>query len=237
MQEQVPEQDVVTQTQAEMDAEQGVTDTVQPLTLEQVKGLMDEQNKQISGIASKVDRGLNTMRGIAETAQQASGVLRSDMSFDQIIADMDEEQRAAMLAWRDTDRRANAPIQQTQEPAPDENWERVYRMAENMGLDRNDPNIRYTVITDTTLNEQQREQQFMASLSMAVQQKNQQVTAPPPTQPAPTGDGTINPPVDKGPSGTGSPMNNESQIMDALIEGRIDNNVYRERMAAIGITV
>ena len=34
MQEQVPEQDVVTQTQAEMDAEQGVTDTVQPLTLE-----------------------------------------------------------------------------------------------------------------------------------------------------------------------------------------------------------
>lgn len=244
-QEQVPEQnqktDVVTQVQNEMDAEQGSPETAQPLTQEQVKGMLEEQargyERQIAGLTSKVDRGLNTMRSIAEGAQQATGVLRSDVSFEQLLTTMDEDQRAAALAWRDADRKANAPVQPVdQEPAQNDNWERVYQMAENMGLDRNDPNIRYTVLSDMTLTEVQREQQFMASLSTAVQQKGQ-AAAPAPAGTAPATEEITNPPVDRGAAGTGSPMNTQDQIMDAFIEGKLNSTQYRERMAAIGIAV
>lgn len=236
--------DPITEVQQQIDSEQGQDAALSPFTTEQetaVRAMMAQQaktyegqlaavNKQLSGFTGRLDATRNEMKGIA---QQASGVLRSDMSFEQIVAGMTEEERAALTAWRDADRKVSTPGQPAQEAA-DPRWEQIYMMAESMGLDRNDSNINYGVLENMSMTDAQRQSTFMASLAAAVQAKGSTV-APPPVPPT-TPPGEDNPPIDRGASGAGRAgrPQTEDYLMTEHIEGRMPTDVYKERMAAIG---
>ncbi|KKL64991.1 hypothetical protein LCGC14_2159460, partial [marine sediment metagenome] len=76
--------DEITQAQQEIDAIQESPGEPQPPTMEQVRDLIQQQgqthSRQIAGLASKIDTGLNAVRrDTEEWAKQQVGDLRSEM--------------------------------------------------------------------------------------------------------------------------------------------------------------
>ena len=98
------------------------------------------------------------------------------------------------------------------------------------GLQRNNPNINYSILEDATLNDQQREANFVANVAAAVRQQStvpQPAPAPQATAPA---NNTQLPPVDVG-QGIPPQSQAEEDIESDFIADKITETVYRERMA------
>ena len=247
--------DEITQTQQQLDQEQGIA-TDQPVTPPggaEVVSAAEYRNLQnmVSGLQSKLDTGLNAIRrDVVEDAKrqiaEATSGWQSQLARDRWLEGLDENDKSLVSPLLEQiqqlreERNTPPPQQPTQQIDPAAAWEEVYRFVESAGVNRNDPNLRYDLLTNTSLPDDQRRNQFIAHLQQlrgAV--PNQTPVGQPQSQQPPA---TPNPPIEA-PSGTQGSMSRE-QIMDLYIENKLatagdpsGHGAYRELMAKNGLQI
>ncbi len=244
--------DEITQTQQQLDQEQGIPaeqTAVAPMSAEHV---LQEQvrslQSQVSGLQSMINTGLNSIRKDTENwAKEQLGSLQGQLARDRWMEGLDEndKQLVGPMMERIQQLESQLPSATTQ-PQPTQQvdmqaaWEQVYQFVENSGLSRNNPAIRYDILTNTALPDDQKRNQFIAHLQQVRGTvPSQPPAAQPPSQPPPA---TPNPPVEA-PSGTQGSMSRE-QIMDLYIENKLasasdpsGHAAYRELMAKNGFQI
>ena len=238
--------DEVTQDQQSLDEEQGeVAATPQYVTPDQLTNIQNELQQLRSenrGLQGLVDNGLNAIRRDTQTwAEQQFSGMRNEMDKKAYLENLDEEQRAVvtpLLNEMEELRKQNVqpaqpqPSQTQQQAAPDQaqqQWEQIYKFVESMGVDRNDPNLRYSALDPTnSLTPEQRSAQFAESVGNAVRAKGgTPPQQPSPQQPQTQKPATVSPPVDQ-PSGKAAPSyKNLDDVRSAYIEGKIEKAEYK----------
>ena len=238
--------DEVTQDQQSLDEEQGeVAATPQYVTPDQLTNIQNELQQLRSenrGLQGLVDNGLNAIRRDTQTwAEQQFSGMRNEMEKKAYLENLDEEQRAVvapLLNEMEELRKQNVqqvqpqPSQTQQQATPDQaqqQWEQIYKFVESMGLDRNDPNLRYSALDPTnSLTPEQRSAQFAESVGNAVRAKGgTPPQQPSPQQPQTQKPTTVSPPVDQ-PSGKAAPSyKNLDDVRSAYIEGKIEKAEYQ----------
>ena len=247
--------DEITQTQQQLDQEQGIP-VGQPVTppggaeavsAEDVRNLQ----RMVSGLQSKFDTGLNAIRrDVVEDAKQqiaaATTGWQSQLARDRWLEGLDENDKALVGPLMDeiqqlrAERNTPPPQQPTQTIDPATAWDQVYQFVESVGINRNNPDVRYGLLTDTNLPEDQRRNQFLAHLQqLRGVASNQPSATQPQRQQPPT---TPNPPIEA-PSGTQGSMSRD-QIMDLYIANQLGtandpsgHGAYRELMAKNGFQI
>ena len=238
--------DEVTQDQQSLDEEQGeIPATPQYATSDQLTNIHNELQQLRSenrGLQGLVDNGLNAIRRDTQTwAEQQFSGMRNEMDKKAYLENLDEEQRAVVtpllnemeeLRKQNVQQAQPQPSQTQQQAAPDQaqqQWEQIYKFVESMGVDRNDPNLRYSALDPTnSLTPEQRSAQFAESVGNAVRAKG---GAPPqqpsPQQPQTQKPATVSPPVEQ-PSGKAAPSyKNLDDVRSAYIEGKIEKAEYQ----------
>jgi hypothetical protein len=244
--------DEITQTQQQLDQEQGIpaeqpagAPTPAELAMqEQVRSLQS----QVSGLQSKYDMGLNAIRRDTENwAKEQISSLQGQLARDRWMEGLDENDKQLVSPMMERIQQLEALVQgmapqqqPPQEMNPAAAWEGVYQYVESAGINRNDPNLRYDILTNTSLPDDQRRNQFIAHLQQlrgAV--SNQTPAAQTPSQQPPA---TPNPPIES-PSGTQGSMTRD-QIMDLYIGNQLGtandpsgHGAYRELMAKNGFQI
>ena len=145
--------DEITQTQQQLDQEQGIpaeqpagAPTPAELAMqEQVRSLQS----QVSGLQSKLDTGLNAIRrDVVEDAKrqiaEATSGWQSQLARDRWLEGLDENDKALVSPLLEQiqqlreERLSPAPQQPTQQIDPAAAWEGVYQYVESAGINRND---------------------------------------------------------------------------------------------------
>ena len=238
--------DEVTQDQQSLDEEQGeIPATPQYATSDQLTNIHNELQQLRSenrGLQGLVDNGLNAIRRDTQTwAEQQFSGMRNEMDKKAYLENLDEEQRAVVTPLlNEMEELRKQSVQQAQpqtsptqqQVTPDQaqqQWEQIYKFVESMGVDRNDPNLRYSALDPTnSLTPEQRSAQFAESVGNAVRAKG----GTPPQQPSPQQPqvqkpATVSPPVDQ-PSGKAAPSyKNLDDVRSAYIEGKIEKAEYQ----------
>lgn len=234
-------------------AQEAVAQEPKYITVQEMQQMMDRQANllrqqvmaQVSGLASKIDTGLNAVRRDTKSwAEQQVGDLRSELGRQAWLTSLDEDQRKmAEPLLKEIDRarqgHSEAPTSaerqapgaenaQLDEQAAAQAWEQVYGIVEAMGLQRDTPGIDYAALTDSALDDTARRVRFLGSLRQAL------VKTPAPSAPAKTTTaGTVNPPVEPVPRGTAG-YRNTDQVMDAYLAGQISIEQAKQHFAAHG---
>ena len=234
------------QDQAQLDAvQEGTPQTADPMTeelrtlrqvVENQNKMIENQNRQVAGLQSKVDRGLNGMR---EQYQQGSMQQRYQ-AMQQYAQQVPEEYRAgfeylmnenAQLQQQQVQSQTAEPQAETQDASSE--WEQIYAIARSMGVDPQTPGIDYQAFTDPGLSEGQRRDRFFSSLRTVMASPTPQATTPEPTQ-------TEQPQVQSPPQ-AGTPANGVSnnmrtveQIERAYIEDKLSFEDYKKRLSEAG---
>ena len=236
-QENVEEQSVLDQDQAQLDAVQEETTPQAAPTdavTKELQALREDFSRQVAGLQSKVDKGLNAIR--RDTEEKA--LREQETAMRQYLEQVPEEHREAfqMLANQNSQyqkqisqlQNGDVP-EQTQEVSSE--WDQIYAIPKSMGLDPQTPGIDYAAFTDAGLTEGQRRDRFFASIKTvmsgnttsetpATPQTTEQVQSPP-TGGTPT-------------SGSASNLRSEEQIQRAYIEGKHTKEQYQQRLTEVG---
>ena len=236
-QENVEEQSVLDQDQAQLDAVQEETTPQTAPTdavTKELQALREDFSRQVAGLQSKVDKGLNAIR--RDTEEKA--LREQETAMRQYLEQVPEEHREAfqMLANQNSQyqkqisqlQNGDVP-EQTQEVSSE--WDQIYAIPKSMGLDPQTPGIDYAAFTDAGLTEGQRRDRFFASIKTvmsgnttsgtpATPQTTEQVQSPP-TGGTPT-------------SGSASNLRSEEQIQRAYIEGKLTKEQYQQRLTEVG---
>ena len=244
---------VIDEVQAELDIEQGLsTRTEDTLSMAQVQALLegqkDEFQKQLDATRSHADRAVNAVRRDYESSvgqkvddklnalQQEQGKLNWWNSLD----DEDQQKFAPIMQQLEELEKAKTPQTAEQGQTPentnnDTQWQQVYNIVRNFGLDPQDQGIQYAILSDPNMTPQQRQDAFLQNLGTVVrggggsgQQPQQSGQQPPPVQ-----QNGVNPPIEQGGQATGT-LRTPDDVRDAFITGAISTDQYRERMNALG---
>jgi len=210
---------IIDQASAEIDRELATTaeSQAQPLTADQVQQIVQSQmqpfQNQISGLQSLYDRGLNAIRRDSEEKlqqiQRETQMQQSQARRDQYLGTLDGRERELVEPlMQEMDNMKQVYLQSLasqqsaqvpeQAPAanPQDQWEAVYKVVENMGVNRNDANVNYQVLMDTTKTDAQKQEVFFASVRNAVTQQGQQQVPQATAQPQPADPQAQTPPVE-----------------------------------------
>ncbi len=247
------EQNEVTQDQSAIDAQQDTLGQQPPqyVTMEQMHQLLGQQasgyERQIAGLQSKMDTGLNAIRRDTKSwAESKIADLQTNWGREQWLAGLNEEEQRIAKPLLDEIRRSQQPkeaqVEAPPQPAPQSadaqgQWQQIYQMVRNMGVDPQTPGIDYQILTNGTLQPNDREQKFYASVFAA----KAKVAGVPPAPQAqqnqqPPRPQTANPPVQQGAAGRGAGYRNADDVRDAYIQGRISTEDMRKQMQPFGGT-
>jgi hypothetical protein len=236
-QENVEEQSVLDQDQAQLDAVQEETTPQTAPTdavTKELQALREDFSRQVAGLQSKVDKGLNAIR--RDTEEKA--LREQEVAVKQYLEQVPEEYREGFEMLANQNRQYQQQISQMQngnEPEPTQEvsseWDQIYAIPRSMGLDPQTPGIDYASFTDAGLTEGQRRDRFFASIKTvmsgnttsetpATPQTTEQVQSPP-TGGTPT-------------SGSASNLRSEEQIQRAYIEGKLTKEQYQQRLTEVG---
>ena len=241
--ENIDETSALDQDQAQLDAvqEDPGSQTAPSSTTDEIRALRNlivDQNRQVAGLQSKVDTGLNGIRRDSEDAvrkqqeQQAVAYMQS----------LPEEHQAAfgqMLQANQQYYQQNTALKDqingTQEVSPEvsSEWEEVYAIPRSLGIDPQTQGIDYAAFTEPGLNESQRRDRFFASLKPLMGATNQAPATQTQEQPAPNG--VQSPPTAGTPSnGASSNMRSVEQMQSAYIEGKLSKEEYTDQLRKLG---
>ena len=204
----------------------------QYLTVEQVQQMLSNQQRaferQISGVTSKIDTGLNAIRRDTQSWAQQQIQVQTAQQRKDWLAGLSEEGRAVaepLLKEIDKARQpaeevASEPQADAPAPQPDP-WAKVYELVEDYGLKRDMPGIDYAAFTDPDLTDRQRQQRFLGSLRKGA---GTPATVPAPAAPR----APASPPPPESPRGGGGGYASMETLRDAYITGKLTVNEYRQ---------
>jgi hypothetical protein len=238
------------QDQAQLDAVQedpgsqtapsSMTDEIRALR-EQVENqnkTIENQNRQVAGLHSKLDTGLNSIRKDSEDTvrkqqeQQAYAYMQSlpeehQAAFGQMLQ--------ANQAYYQQNTALKDQINGTQGGSPEvsSEWEEVYAIPRSLGIDPQTQGIDYAAFTEPGLSDTQRRDRFFASLKPLMGATNQAPATQAQQQPAP---GQVqSPPTGGTPSnGASSNMRSIEQVQTAYIEGKLSKEEYTDQLNKLG---
>ena len=234
------------QDQAQLDAVQEdpnpqtdsnpVTDEIRAL-----RNLIEDQNRQVAGLQSKIDKGLNGIRRDSEDAVRK----QQEQQAYAYMQTLPEEHQAAfgqMLQANQAYYQQNADLRyqlsggngtQQAQPEVSSEWEEIYAIPRSLGLDPQTQGIDYAAFTEPGLNESQRRDRFFASLKPLIGATNQAPATQAQQQPAP---GQVqSPPTGGTPSnGASSNMRSIEQVQTAYIEGKLSKEEYTDQLNKLG---
>lgn len=234
-QENVEEQSVLDQDQAQLDAVQEETTPQTAPTdavTKELQALREEMSRQVAGLQSKVDKGLNAIR--RDTEEKA--LREQEAAMKQYMEQVPEEHRETFEMLANQNRQYQQQLSQMQngnEPTQEvsSEWDQIYAIPRSMGLDPQTPGIDYAAFTDDGLTEGQRRDRFFASIK-TVMSSNAQTETPATPQ---TTEQVQSPPTSGTPtSGSPSNLRSEEQIQRAYIEGKLTKEQYQQRLTEVG---
>lgn len=198
---------------------------------------MADQGRQVSGLTSKIDKGLDAIR---RDSEERIAKLETNRTLESTLAGMPEEYRS----WAEPLVRQNAEMAarlQTLEASQSHStgetqvggsdMQQIYDVVRDMGLDPNTPGIDYGVLAQPGLSDSDRRQRFFASIRQV-----QGVTTPTPAPPQPTPPPQPQPqtpPTGRSPSAVGN-VDTIDSLLDQRIRGEIDNEQFITRARALG---
>mgnify|MGYP003652434674 FL=1 len=235
------------QDQAQLDA---VQEAPQPQTdsspvteeIRALRDLIESQNRQVAGLQSKIDKGLNGIRRDSEDTvrkqqeQQAYAYMQTlpeehQGAFNQMLqANQAYYQQNSQL--RD---QLSGQVDNTQQAQPEASseWEQIYAIPRSLGIDPQTQGIDYEAFTEPGLNESQRRDRFFASLKPLMGATNQAPATQ--TQQQPASNGVQSPPTGGTPSnGASSNMRSVEQVQTAYIEGKLSKEEYTDQLNKLG---
>ena len=236
-QENIEEESVLDQDQAQLDAVQEETTPQAAPTdavTKELQALREDFSRQVAGLQSKVDKGLNAIR--RDTEVQARQ--QQETAMKQYMEQLPEEYKEGFEMLANQNRQYQQQLSQIQngnEPESTQEvsseWEQIYAIPRSMGLDPQTPGLDYAAFTDPNLTEGQRRDRFFASIktvmgsnastqNTATAQITEQVQSPP-TSGTPT-------------SSSPSNLRSEEQIQRAYIEGKLTKEQYQQRLTEVG---
>ena len=234
-QENVEEQSVLDQDQAQLDAvqeEPASQTTPTDAVTKELQALREEMSRQVAGLQSKVDKGLNAIR--RDTEEKA--LREQEAAMKQYMEQVPEEHRETFEMLANQNRQYQQQLSQMQngnEPTQEvsSEWDQIYAIPRSMGLDPQTPGIDYAAFTDDGLTEGQRRDRFFASIK-TVMSSNAQTETPATPQ---TTEQVQSPPTSGTPtSGSPSNLRSEEQIQRAYIEGKLTKEQYQQRLTEVG---
>jgi hypothetical protein len=235
-QENVEEQSVLDQDQAQLDAvqeEPAPQTTPTDAVTRELQALREDFSRQVAGLQSKVDKGLNAIR--RDTEEKA--LREQEQAVNKIMADLPEEYQESFQMLANQNRQYQQQLSQIQNRSETETqqnsseWEQIYAIPRSMGIDPQTPGIDYAAFTDTGLTEDQRRDRFFASIK-TVMSSNTQTQTPATPQ---TTEQVQSPPTSGTPtSSSPSNLRSEEQIQRAYIEGKLTKEEYQQRLTQVG---
>jgi hypothetical protein len=248
---------VIDEVQAELDIEQGLSTTTEDtLSIAQVQALLENQKnefqKQLDATRSHADRAVNAVRRDYESSvgqkvddklnalQQEQGKLNWWNSLDE----EDQQKFAPIMQQLEELEKAKTPQTAEQGQAPenannDTQWQQVYNIVRNFGLDPQDQGIQYAILSDPNMTPQQRQDAFLQNLGTVVRGgggSGQQPQQSGQSQPSPVQQNGVNPPIEQGGRAAGA-LRTPDGLRDAFVEGELTTQEYRERMSALGKSI
>ena len=235
-QENVEEQSVLDQDQAQLDAVQEETTPQTAPTdavTKELQALREEMSRQVAGLQSKVDKGLNAIRRDTETQARQ----QQEAAIQQYLEQVPEEHRETFRAIANQNLEYREQLSKVEtSTTPEESqvsseWDQIYAIPRSMGLDPQTPGIDYAAFTDAGLTEGQRRDRFFASIK-TVMSSNTQTETPATPQ---TTEQVQSPPTSGTPtSSSPSNLRSEEQIQRAYIEGKLTKEEYQQRLTQVG---
>ena len=235
-QENVEEQSVLDQDQAQLDAVQEETTPQTAPTdavTKELQALREEMSRQVAGLQSKVDKGLNAIRRDTETQARQ----QQEAAIQQYLEQIPEEHRETFRAIANQNLEYREQLSKVEtsttpeEPQVSSEWDQIYAIPRSMGLDPQTPGIDYAAFTDDGLTEGQRRDRFFASIK-TVMSSNTQTETPATPQ---TTEQVQSPPTSGTPtSSSPSNLRSEEQIQRAYIEGKLTKEQYQQRLTEVG---
>lgn len=205
-----------------------------PDPMVEIKNLLMDQDNRIKGLQSKVDKGLNTIR--KDSQERAMQQAQSEVEkLKEGLEDLDPSLRPyaeqQVKAAEDRVKTMSQDIPDSsldQNPTSTSQMDEVRKIAENAGVDPNDPGINYDALFNSTdINVGQKE--FFDSV-WKVKNKTATPTKPNETAPQPTD----NPPTNGTPTaGTGMPKN-ITELHQRFVSGQMSTEEYRKQKQRMG---
>ena len=234
------------QDQAQLDAVQenpGSQTDSNPVTdeIRALRNLIEDQNRQVAGLQSKIDKGLNGIRRDSEDAVRK----QQEQQAYAYMQTLPEEHQAAfgqMLQANQAYYQQNADLRdqltggngtQQAQPEVSSEWEEIYAIPRSLGVDPQTQGIDYAAFTEPGLSDTQRRDRFFASLKPLMGATNQAPATQAQQQPAP---GQVqSPPAGGTPSnGASSNMRSIEQVQTAYIEGKLSKEEYTDQLKKLG---
>ena len=195
--------------------------------------MREDFSRQVAGLQSKVDKGLNAIR--RDTEEQTKR--QQEAAIQQYTEQLPEEHRETFRAIANQNLEYREQLSKVEtsttpeEPQVSSEWDQIYAIPRSMGLDPQTPGIDYAAFTDDGLTEGQRRDRFFASIK-TVMSSNAQTETPATPQ---TTEQVQSPPT-SGTTTSSSPSNlrSEEQIKRAYIEGKLTKEQYKPLLKEVG---
>ena len=240
---------IIDQAQQEIDAEQGIVETTSELSqVQALQSKVAEQHEQVRQLTSMVnasrghtDRALNAIRGDFDKAvEDKINMMGERARQEQLLESIDEDQRPFFQHMMDrldkvdnTSQTQSGQEQVITDSDTQSQWQQVYTMVQQMGINPQDPRVNYQLLVDTSVaTPEQRQGNFMQNLTQILSS----TTSPQQSQPV-AQNTSANPPVESMSPSSTTALINADDIRDAYIAGTITTDVYHEKMGAIGENV
>ena len=224
--------DAVTEEQDQLEQQQGALDQPQYVTADQMNAYQQQMSQvqgMLNSLQSKTDRGLNAIRAEYEQRYQQEKAQAQAQQFEQALAEVPEEQQAAMrMLWQQNQPQAAEQQQKVQEPDTQAVMQQAREYVRRQGLNPDDPSINYGALFNGDA------MTFADSLGTLQNQRLQPTPSAAPQQAPQTqrpqeGNPSVSPAAAQSTS-----MNSDMDIIDARTRGEIDHQTMIERLRTIG---
>ena len=244
--ENIDETSALDQDQAQLDAvqEDPGSQTAPSSTTDEIRALrnlIEDQNRQVAGLQSKIDKGLNGIRRDSEDTVRK----QQEQQAYAYMQTLPEEHQAAfgqMLQANQAYYQQNADLRdqltggngtQQAQPEVSSEWEEVYAIPRSLGIDPQTQGIDYAAFTEPGLNDTQRRDRFFASLKPLMGATNQAPATQ--TQQQPASNEVQSPPTSGTPSnGASSNLRSVEQVQNAYLDNKLTNDEYRTELNKLG---
>lgn len=195
----------------------------------QLRSTNTSLSTQVRGLQGRIDKGLDAIRRDSEAAVR-------DRQQQEFLGSLNEEERPAWEKYLALNRNQAPPAEEQVDIPPNtgegDQWEHVFNLVRDFGLDPNTPGINYTILT-SDLSDRDRQKQFLNNLKQVERQAARAPNGSAAAPPAPAQRQGFNPPPVPSPRGAVTYQNADA-VRDAFLTDQIDRPTYERDLAKFG---